>query len=326
MRQNVPNPVAGAEVAYYPGADLGRYPLVSVVIPTYNRPQMMREALAAVAEQDYEGCIETVIVFDKADPDYSLERLDGQRMVRTIRNERTPGLAGARNSGVLAARGSVVAFCDDDDKWLPNKLTAQIDALGSDPEAEFVTTAMLVNFEGNTTPRLAKQGRVSFNDLLRSRMAMLHSSSFLVRRDALIHGIGLVDETLPRSMAEDWELLLRAAKRRPILNVDEPLVDVRWGTTSYFADQWALRNEAQLWLMKRYPEMLSDRMAAAFSYGKLAFGEAAQGHRKQAVSWAVKAVRANWREIRTYLAIGVVLRVVPPNYLVRKLNERGHGI
>jgi glycosyltransferase involved in cell wall biosynthesis len=287
---------------------------------------MLREALTSVVSQDYGGRIEVIVVFDNSDVDESLPCEYRSEDVRIINNTRSPGLAGARNSGVLAATGSIVAFCDDDDKWLSGKLGCQVDALVANPHAEFSTTAMTVNFNGRMTPRFAHAESVRYEDLLRSRMAMLHSSSFLMWRDALLNDIGLVDERLPRSMAEDWELLLRAAKRQPIVHVDRPLVDVRWGATSYFADQWDIRKRAQLFLMDRYPDKLMDPIAAGLSYGKLAFGEAAQGHRRSAFRWAWKAFRANWREPRLYLASVVALGIVPAPFILHQLNQRGRGI
>lgn len=301
-------------------------PTVSVVIPTHNRPKMMRDALDSVLRQQYAGKLEVIVVFDKADPDNSLPLEYADAHVRVISNTRTPGLAGARNSGILAASGSVIAFCDDDDKWLPGKLSAQIDALLLNPHAEFVTTAMLVNIDGHLKPRTAGKDRVEFLDLLRSRMAMLHSSSFVMKRDALMEGIGLVDETIPRSMAEDWDLLLRAARRHPIINVDRPLVDVRWGATSYFVEQWALRVEAGCWLLEHYPERLSDPIAAGLTYGKLAFAEAAQGHRRKALRYAWRAFRVNWREPRSYIACGVVSGLFGASFVLRQANRLGHGI
>lgn len=301
-------------------------PSVSVVIPTYNRPQMMREALNSVLSQSYRGNIEVIVVFDKSAPDLSVECSYVSRRVRVMKNSQTSGLAGARNTGILAARGDLVAFCDDDDTWVFDKLEAQVRALQAEPEAEFCTTSMLVALDGKLTPRLARCERITFRDLLRSRMSMLHSSSFVARRLALVNGIGLVDETLPRSMAEDWELLLRASKRHDIVNVDRALVVVRWGATSYFADQWALRNAAQMWLMDHYPEMLADRGAAGLCYGKLAFGEAVQGNRRSALHWAKLAFGANWRELRTYFACAVALKMVSPKYILRQLSQHGHGI
>lgn len=300
-------------------------PCVTVVIPTHNRPELMRRALASALDQDYAGYVEVIVVFDKSEVDESIVTESAQRVVRVTANERTSGLAGARNTGILRASGSLVAFLDDDDAWEPNKLSVQVAALDAEPGAEFCTTAMVIEYEEGTSIRLADRTHVTHLELVRSRMSMLHSSSFLIRRDALVDGIGLVDETLPRSMAEDWDLLLRASNRRPILNVDRPLVRVRWGETSYFAQAWEIRNESQLWLLEHHPAMRSDPQGAAHSYGKLAFGSAALGRRREAVRWAGRAMRANWREPRTYIALGVVCGV-PWKWAVAKLNERGHGI
>ncbi len=204
-------------------------PSVCVVIPTHNRPELVRRAVDSVLAQGYDGPIDVLVVFDRAQPDLALERNLADRTVRVMANDRTPGLAGSRNTGILAATSTLVAFCDDDDVWLPGKLLAQVDALEAETGAEFVTTAMTVDYRGERSVRRAGRDRVDHASLIRSRMAMLHSSSFLADRVALVDGIGLVDETLPRSMAEDWDLLLRASARRPIVHVDEPLVDVTWG-------------------------------------------------------------------------------------------------
>jgi hypothetical protein len=157
-------------------------------------------------------------------------------------------------------------------------------------------------------------------------MAMLHSSSFVFRRAVLIDGIGLVDETLPRSMAEDWDLLLRASARTPVVHVDRPLVQIAWGGSSYFVEQWQVRNDAQLWLLERHRGMRQDPVAAGLSYGKLAFGSAALGRRREALGYARRALRARPVEPRAWLAILVCCRVVSWQRVVRVLNRRGHGI
>lgn len=309
-----------------PQPSRSEWPSISVVLPTYNRPGPMREALDSVLQQDYPGDVEVLVVFDHTPPDMSLEQLTGRYRVRVLTNARPQGLAGNRNTGILAATSDLVAFLDDDDTWLPGKLTRQVSALLAEPTAQFATTAMQVDYDGGLHERLARTARVHHRDLLRSRMAMLHSSSFLVRREALLDEIGLVDESLPKSMAEDWELLLRASRRRPIVHVDEPLVRITWGASSYFSGQWAVRNDAQHWLLEKYPEITEDRLAAGRAYGSLAFGYAALGERRTAASWARRAIRANWREPRSYLALLVAARVVRWQWLVRQLNARGRGL
>lgn len=301
------------------------WPTVGVVIATHRRPQLMREALESVLAQDYDGAIEVVLVFDRTVPDLTLEQSDSARTVRVVSNVRTPGLAGARNTGILELGTPLVAFCDDDDTWLPAKLTQQVRRLIERPEASFVTTAMLVDCDGRLTERRAKKTQVTMRDMVRSRMAMLHSSSFLFRRDAMIKDFGLVDETLPRSMAEDWDLLLRASRHGDIEHVDEPLVRILWGSTSYFNDAWRDKNAAREWLLGHHPEIREDAHGAALQYAKLAFGNAALRQRTQALRSCKRALKRNWREPRIYLAIAVLVGV-SPSWIQRQLNMRGRGI
>lgn len=299
-------------------------PSVGVIVATHNRPQLMRRALASILDQEYDGRIEVVLVFDRSDPDESLVSDDPVRPVRVMTNTRTPGLAGARNSGILALRTDLVAFCDDDDIWLAGKLAAQVERLRS-AGAEFVTTAMRVDYGDQSTVRQAHQDTVTVHELARSRMAMLHSSSFLFVRSAMVDGFGLVDETIPESMGEDWDLLLRAARQHPVAHVDEPYVAILWGQTSYFNDAWTLKNAAHQWLLDRHPEISQDRVGLGLMYGKLAFGNAATKHRSAALRYAWKASRTNWREARGLIALLVVLGV-PAGWVVAQLNKRGHGI
>jgi glycosyltransferase involved in cell wall biosynthesis len=304
-----------------------RQPRVGIVIPTHNRPELMRRALDSVLGQSYAGPIEVVVVFDRSEPDPSITRDDPQRRVRVLVNDRTLGLAGARNTGIVNLDTEIIAFCDDDDTWLEGKLAAQVELLAARPDVDFVTTAMRVDFGDHTTTRLAGQTRVTIEDLVRSRMAMLHSSSFLFRRDAMLgdEGFGLVDETIPQSMGEDWDILLRAARQRAIAHIDEPLVRVLWGQTSYFNDAWADKNAAREWLIEHHPEIRADRKALGLQLGKLAFGHAALHQRSQALARARQAFGANWREPRTPVAL-LVLAGVRPGWIVAQLNKRGHGI
>ncbi|MEP6666370.1 MAG: glycosyltransferase family 2 protein [Nocardioidaceae bacterium] len=298
---------------------------VGVVLVTHNRPTLMRRALASILDQDYVGTIDVVVVFDRTSPDHSLELSEPHRRVRVMANDRTSGLAGGRNTGVLALDTDLVGFCDDDDVWLAGKLKAQVRRLASTPDAEFVTTAMRVDCDDVLTIRRANTNEVTISHMARSRMAMLHSSSFLFRRSAMLNGFGLVDETLPRSMAEDWDLLLRAARRRPILHVDEPLIEVLWGQTSYFSDAWRDKNAAHSWLLENHPEIGRDPVGAGLQYSKLAFGHAVLGERRTALRYARQAIRSNWKEPRTVLALCVTAGV-PGDWIQHQLNRRGRGI
>jgi glycosyltransferase involved in cell wall biosynthesis len=302
------------------------WPSVGVVIPTRNRPQLVGKAIAAVREQRYPGALTIVVVYDQTEPD-PLRASTGSVPIMVLTNRRTSGLAGARNTGILALDTDYVAFCDDDDQWTPDKLRRQMAALLAEPDAEMATCAIEVEYEGRTTPRLAGRSRVTVDELARSRMAMLHSSTFLIRREALAESaVGLVAEDAPGSQNEDWDLLLRAARRAPIVHLDEPLVRVLWGRTSHYAYEYASKISSLRWMMQRHPEISGCRPGAARVYGQLACWSAATGNRSQAWQFSKEAVRANWKEPRTAIALAAMTGAVKMENVLSVLHRRGRGI
>ncbi|WP_433392762.1 glycosyltransferase family 2 protein [Micromonospora sp. KLBMP9576] len=303
------------------------HPSVSAVVPTRDRPELLRAAVRAILDQDHPGPIEVVVVYDQSEPDLSLAGLSRpDRLVRVIRNERAPGLAGARNCGILAATGELVAFCDDDDEWLPGKLRAQVEALSARPDAEFVSCGIRVSYDGHTVDRALPKDSVTLADLLRDRMTELHPSTFLIRAAALRDGFGLVDEEIPGSYAEDYEFLLRAARSAPLVNLRTPYVLVRWHKRSYFAQRWDTISEALQWLLERYPEFGTQPAGEARVSGQIAFARAASGDRRGALRWARRTLRRNPREPRAYLALAVAGRMVRADAVLRTLHKRGRGI
>ncbi|HYO39140.1 MAG TPA: glycosyltransferase family A protein [Nocardioidaceae bacterium] len=301
-------------------------PSTSVVIATRDRPLMVREAIDAVLAQDYDGRVEVVVVADQSEPDESLVRLGGDRSVRVVRNDRTPGLAGARNTGISASPSEFVAFCDDDDYWLPGKLRSQVDALLARPEAGLCTSGIRVEYDGDTFPRLLRRDVVSFEELLRNRHTELHPSTFVMRRSVLLERVGLVDEHVPGGFGEDYEFLLRCAKAHPIVNVPQPFVAVRWGKQSFFFRRWATMSDGLSWLLERYPEFESSPQGSARVRGQIAFAQASMGHRRAALRWAGQSLRRNPREPRAYLAAAVASRAVSPDRVMELLHRRGRGI
>jgi glycosyltransferase involved in cell wall biosynthesis len=302
-------------------------PSVTAVVPTRDRPELLRSAIAAILDQEYPGDIEVVVVYDQSAPDRNLERADRHRRVRIISNDRTPGLAGARNAGILAATGDLIAFCDDDDEWLPGKLTAQVEALtAAGPDAEFAATGIRVSYDGAFVDRVLSTARVPLTALLRSRLTELHPSTFLIRRSALVLGIGLIEEKIPGSYAEDYEFLLRAARRAPLVNLSGAHVLVRWHKRSYFSQRWQTIADALQWLLDRYPEFSTEPRGVARVSGQIAFAHAALGRRRHAVRWVGRTLRRNPREPRAYLALAVASRAVRPDTVMRRLHALGRGL
>lgn len=307
-------------------------PAVGVVIPTRDRPQLLARAIAAVLEQDYEGELRVLVVYDQAPADLSIAvpgtgEADGRR-VDVVENVRASGLAGARNTGIEALDTELVAFCDDDDVWVPNKLRTQVAALKHHPDAVMATCAIEVQYADRRTIRLAGQNLVTVEDLARSRMAMLHSSGFLLRRSALLDRshLGLVAEDAPGSQNEDWDLLLRAARCHPVIHVDEPLVRVLWGQTSHYAYEYATKISSLRWMMARHPEIRASADGSARVYGQLACWSAAAGNRCEAWKYARETLRANWREPRAAIALAALTGAVKVERVLSALHRHGHGI
>jgi glycosyltransferase involved in cell wall biosynthesis len=300
--------------------------VVSVVIATRDRIEMLREAVAAVHAQDTDAVVETVLVFDQSEPDVSFTSDDPRRPVRVVANTRTPGLPGARNSGVAEAVGEFVAFCDDDDLWLPGKLTAQLAAVRAADAVSIVTTGIVVDYENDRHDRRLETDRVSLADLVRDRHTELHPSTFLIPTVVLRDQIGPVSEEIPGGFGEDYELLLRAARFAPIINVRAPHVVIRWHGASFFFRRWETMAAGLGWILDRYPEFAEDGRGFARIQGQIAFAHASMGLRRRALAEAWRATRRWPLEPRALLAVLVALRLASPGVVMRTLHRFGRGI
>lgn len=303
-----------------------RFPAVDVVIATRDRPELLRQAISAVVAQEYPGDVRVLVVFDQASPDDSLTSDLAGRSVKVLTNARSAGLAGARNTGIQRSDAPLVAFCDDDDVWLPGKLQRQVSVLLDDADAVLVGCGIVIDYEGELTERTLASTTVSLDDLLGSRLTELHPSTFVMRRDLVVDVTGLVDENIPGGYAEDYEFLLRIARHADVRFDQQVGVRIRWHKQSYFAQRWATIAEALIWLLERYPEFSRASRGRSRILGQIAFALAAQRQTRQALSYSVKAISARWSQPRAYLAVAVALRLVTPDRVLRSLHDRGKGM
>lgn len=300
-------------------------PSVATVVATRDRPELLRETLAAIDAQDYEGQITTIVVFDQTEPDLSLVVSEGNRQVIVVPNSRVQGLQGARNTGLEGTESDLVAFCDDDDVWAPSKIRRQVEVLNAHPDVHFVGSGVTVEYEGESVDRVRDDSRVTFRDLLRSRVFEAHPSTFLMRRAELIDKIGLVDEAVPGGYGEDYEWLLRATRLSDLIMVPAPLVIVRWHTASFYAERWQMRIDGLQYILDRYPEFETEPVGLARILGQMAFAKASLGDRKGAFEMAKRTLRLNPKEARAGLALAVAAGV-PSAMVVSQLQKRGNSI
>jgi glycosyltransferase involved in cell wall biosynthesis len=214
-------------------------PLVSVVIPTYNRKAVLLESIASVQLQTF-GDLE-ILVCDDGSTDGSREAVqsvaaaDGR--VRWIPGEHcgSPGIV--RNRGIRAASAAWIAFQDSDDLWIPEKLAKQMAVLRTAPDAQFIyahAAALLPDgSRQRMTPfRIPRQGRI-FETLL--MYSVVHPQTMVVRR-SLLDQVGYFNEDMGLRIVEDYVLVLRLAAAAPFHFVDEDLVHYRTQADSISAD------------------------------------------------------------------------------------------
>ncbi|OZM70335.1 glycosyl transferase family 2 [Amycolatopsis antarctica] len=305
---------------------LADWPGVSVVIPTRDRPELLARAVRGVLEQEYPGDIECIVVFDRSEPqDVPVPVTGPHRTLRVTGNERTPGLAGARNTGILLAAHEVVGHCDDDDVWLAGKLTRQLELWRRSADAPVVATGVTIHSETGEHRRPAPE-RASFAEFLESRIMEIHSSTLLVRKADLLGRIGLLDEELPNSFGEDYDWLLRAARHGDVVSVPEPLIAVNWSRPSFYMSKWKAMADGLTYILRKFPEFAGTRTGRARLEGQIAFAHAARGARGQAVRWAVRTLRHDPRQLRAFGALAVAARLTSADGLVRRVQARGRGL
>lgn len=244
-------------------------PLVSVVIPAYNAAPFVGEAIESVLRQSYRQY--EIVVVDDGSIDTTAAIVAAYPGVRLLRQPQR-GAGAARNAGIRATQGELVAFLDADDWWTPDKLERQVALLASRPEVGMVVTEHVNVFDAGHSPVTDKQAAFA-GDAVRG--IFLHSfigtPTVMVRREVL-ETVGLFDESLP--CAEDENLWLRIALRYPIALLPLPLAYVRIRAASLSRDIEALGKAVHRHLdllPARYPEvaqrlgdLIETRRAALF--------------------------------------------------------------
>ena len=200
-------------------------PLVSVIIPTYNRGWIVKEAIDSVLDQDFTD-YELIVVDDGSD-DNTPEILAGYGGAITILHQSNKGVSSARNCGVAAASGQLIAFLDSDDLWLPGKLSTQVKFFKDHPDTVINQTQERWIRKGvRVNP---KQRHHKFSGMIfeHSLALCLVSPSAVMIKKSLFDEVGGFDEQFPA--CEDYDLWLRVSCRYPVHLIDTPLIIKRGG-------------------------------------------------------------------------------------------------
>jgi glycosyltransferase involved in cell wall biosynthesis len=187
-------------------------PRVSIVMPSYNRADLIVESIRSVIAQTYSGW--ELIVVDDGSTDDSIARIDAlaEPRIAVLRQPRIGNVARLRNLGAAAARGDYLAFLDSDDLWLPAKLELQLAGLAGKPDAWSYASHALADAQGMQMPLRSGRFAPVSGKVLRALLTEETSATvitWLVPR-ALFERLGGFDEQL--RLREDLDLVLRLAQ------------------------------------------------------------------------------------------------------------------
>lgn len=212
-------------------------PTVSVIIPTYNRCDFLREAIDSVLKQTFADF--EVLVVDDGSTDATRDVVMGfgDSRIRYLFQSNS-GVASARNWGVASSHAELIAFLDSDDFWLSNKLEVQVKYFEDHPGISVCQTEEIWVRDGvrvNPAEKHRKRSGWVFDDCI--PLCIVSPSAVMIRRDAF-NALGGFDESL--RVCEDYDLWLRTALRYEIHTLPDPLIVKRGGHADQLSRQWGL--------------------------------------------------------------------------------------
>ncbi len=200
-------------------------PLVSVIIPTYNRGWILKEAIDSVLAQDFADF--ELIVVDDGSTDNTQDILSSYKENIVVLRQDNKGVSSARNRGVVSASGQFIAFLDSDDLWLPKKLSMQVGFFNTNPDALICQTEEKW-FRNGIRVNPKKRHKKLTGDIFEPSLYLcLVSPSAVMIKCSLFEKTGMFDETLPA--CEDYDMWLRVSCRHPVYLINTPLIIKRGG-------------------------------------------------------------------------------------------------
>ncbi len=277
-------------------------PLVTVIIPTYNRAQMVKRAIDSVLEQSYTHW--ELLVIDDASTDETAEVVqsmtDGR--IHYLRHDTNRGGSAARNTGLAQAQGAYIAFLDSDDAWLPTKLEKQVACFERLPAAVGLvyTGALVVRDDGvQDEQRPIHRGNL-FRQLLLENVVVGSGSAVMIKR-AVLEQVPTFDETLPAR--QDLDFWVRVARHYLMDFVDEVLLVIYASKTSdrITTNATKVLNGRLIFLQKFEQDMREAGVLPIYLYRLGQQYQRLIGDRQQARRWYRAAIKAKPTAFYAYL-------------------------
>jgi glycosyltransferase involved in cell wall biosynthesis len=242
-------------------------PLVSAIVPTHNRAALVVRAVQSIMAQTYRN-LEIIVVDDASTDDTrtAIERL-GDTRIRYVRHDTNKGGSAARNTGIRHARGTYIAFLDDDDEWEPRKTEEQVAAL-QHHDVVLCTSAS----EHAGAMELGFGETITLEELRHGRCTAGGTAVLMAKADVLEET--MFDESLPRY--QDWDLFIRIGLKHEIAYLNKPLVRYNEGAhgriTNSILGLPAAKMEQQFRMLGKHRQFFGEKwfrrhMARSLLYG-----------------------------------------------------------
>lgn len=275
--------------------------MISVIIPTYNRSELIKRAIFSVLNQTYTD-FEVIVVDDCSVDD--TEKLvvsinDGR--IRYIKLETKSGAPAARNVGIKLSKRPYISLLDSDDEYLPNKLELQINKIKELPEnVGIVYCGYFILYEPDeiytkVAPR--HKGNL-YNRLLRHNC--MGSPTPLIKRECF-DTCGLFDESLPSS--QDWDMWIRISEKYHFDYIDEPLANVytHGNQISTNINNKIISRER---LFEKYKHLIiREPETASYLLQRLGFLYFLKNCSYTSLRYYLKSIAANPKDLETYMTL-----------------------
>lgn len=234
-------------------------PLISVIIPVFNRTLPLEKAILSVQNQTFQD-FEIIVVDDHSTDDiFSICKKLGTKYIKTTGK----GVSAARNSGIKYSSCSLIAFLDSDDEWLPNKLEQQLNYLFQYPNCNIVHSNELWIRNGTPVKQRQKHQKLGGRIFSECTELCIIAPSSVVIRKSLLDKVGLFDESF--TVCEDFDLWLRISSIEEIGFISDPLVIKHGG----HEDQLSMKfHSMDLWRVRALAKHLNNSHLS--SYERLA--------------------------------------------------------
>ena len=196
--------------------DISKEKLVSCIIPSHNRQNLLKKALDSVISQTYKN-LDIIVIDDASEDNTELlvkECAERDKRIQYLKNSKSLGGSGARNVGIRKATGYYIAFLDDDDEWMKNKIENQVNDIKT---FDAVLCASFAHNKGKI--RSYNKHVVNLRDLRRGNI--IGGTSILMAKTSVMK-YNLFDEKLPNG--QDWDVLIRITGKYKVGYSDKPLV------------------------------------------------------------------------------------------------------